>query len=158
MMLVIGNKRLNKGRSISSGFTLIELMIVLVVVGVLTGLIVPKLGGRLQGWRLSTSTRELQVFMDYLRERSVVEGKVYYLVIGPNGNEYWGRPEATGAPASARTHVRRLGEKIILESETKQVAFYPDGSIDKITIRLVSAEGRSETLTTLGSFGSVKIR
>ena len=132
------------------GFTLIELLITLTIMTALAGLSFPKLNERAKQWRVETSSRELQIFMNFLQERAVVERNIFYLEIGPDGHEYWGAPNPF--------KMRRLTHGIRLQSEVKQVAFFPDGSMDPVTIQIVGDGEKIVTLTTRGSFGSVKIK
>ena len=52
----------------------------------------------------------------------------------------------------------RIPAEINIVSELEQVAFYPNGDLDKVTITLINSEQRSINLTTKGVFSGVKLQ
>ena len=91
--------------------------------------------------------------MNYLYERSVVEGKIIYLNIDNDKKEVW----ANIQDAQNRLKTLPLPDDIRLETEKKQILFYPNGEIEKVTIEVVNLDNQKIILTTKGVFSGVKL-
>ncbi len=135
------------------GYTFIELICVVVIIGVLAGVSMPLIRNVFLGAQLESSAQELSAFMDYLRQRSLTESAVIRLHISPDSAEYWAA--VNGAPQRLKT--RRLPSGITVESDLEDIYFYPDGRIDKADIRFTVSSGGIILLTTRGILGGVKI-
>lgn len=70
------------------GFTLIELVIVIVIMGVAIALAVPKIGGSLEKMKLRSATRKLSAVMRYTRQMAISRKKEYGVVIKGHGYRY----------------------------------------------------------------------
>lgn len=92
--------------------------------------------------------------MNYLSQHAIVEGKVIYLNIDDEKKEYWARIK----DETMRLKTYRIPEELKIEAEEKQIMFYPDGKIDKITIKIISRNNQYINLTTKGVFGGVKLQ
>lgn len=92
--------------------------------------------------------------MNYLREHSIVTGEVIYLIIDQDNKLY----SAQTKDGEIFFKVQRLPAEINIESEQEKIAFYPDGSIDKLSINLINPNNQSVSLTTKGVFGGVKLQ
>jgi len=134
--------------------TLIELALVILVIGILIGITLPSFRKTFNQLQLNSFSREFQVLMQYLRQRSIVEGKIIYLNIDSENRQYWTKIR----DMENRLKTYRLPEGVTLSSEQKQVAFYPDGNIDKTTIIISGPDNNNITLTTKGVFGGVKLQ
>ncbi len=66
----------------TSGFTLVELLLVLVILGILAGIVVPKFGGTTERARISAATAQLSTFATALDLFEVDNG---YYPKGKNG-------------------------------------------------------------------------
>jgi len=138
----------------NKGFTLIELLFVITIFSILIGISFPRFRSTFNTLQLNTVSGQLQSFMNYLSGRAVIEGKVVYLNIDSNENKYWATME--GATKKLKTYSIPAG--ISLETEQKKAAFYPNGTIDKLTIRVINTDKQEITLTTKGVFSGVKLQ
>ncbi len=59
------------------GFTLIELVVVLVIVGVVFGVVGPRLAGSLGNMNLKTASRKIAASLRYARSQAASQGKVH---------------------------------------------------------------------------------
>jgi len=134
--------------------TFIELILVIVIIGILIGVSLPRFRNTFNDLQLNGFSRELQASMNYLRQRSIVEGKIIYLNIDNDNREYWAKIK--GEENRLKTY--KIPAQIRIETEQEQIIFYPDGNIDKVTINLCGFDNQSIALTTRGVFGGVKIQ
>lgn len=137
----------------TKGFTFVELLLVIIVIGILLAISLPNIRKTFNNLSLDNFSRELQAFMNYLHERSVVEEKIIYLNLDNDKKEIWAQIQ--DEQSQLKTLVLPDGMKI--ESEKKQILFYPDGSIDNATIEVVNLDKQKVSLTTKGVFGGVKL-
>ena len=136
-----------------SALTFIELFIVITIIGILAVSSLPNFRRAFDNLQLNNFCRQLQTFMTYLNQRSSVEGKLIYLNIDAQKREYWAQVE--GSPYRLKTYP--IPQDITIESAEKQIIFYPDGQIDKITITMINLDKQKISLTTKGVFGGAKV-
>ncbi len=135
------------------GFTLVELAVVMMLVGLTAGLALPRLRPALLSDPLRASVRQLTGIITELRDRAVEEQRDQVLVLEPGTGRCWaetsiqGDPERAPAPAGAW---RVPSEVRILEAEGTRtapgtrirVAFTRRGYTRPVTLRLASEDGR----------------
>lgn len=138
----------------SVGLTFIEILVAVVIISILIAISLPNFRKTFNNLELNNISLELQTFMNYLRERSIVETKLAYLNIDNEKKEYWAQIEGE----SKRLRTYHIPKDIKVETEQKQIIFYPDGSIDKVTVRLSNINNQAVSLTTKGVFGGVKLQ
>lgn len=85
-------KFLSKNTS-SSGYSLIELIVVLVLIGLLTAIITPFIVSTLDKTRLKTSAKEISTSFRYARSNAITHKKPYYFYIDLDHSAYWISPE-----------------------------------------------------------------
>ena len=82
------------------GFTLIELAVVMIVAAVVT--VVVAIGiGNIRGASVQAESGKLAVAIRYLYNLSVLNGKVYRLVIDLDGGTYWGEEQESRDPCKS---------------------------------------------------------
>ena len=143
----------------SSGFTLLELTLVLVIMTVVFALVMPRLRdpGRAE---LESQSHHLVLTFRLLRSEAVLSGNAYRLNYDLDQQRYWVTPEDTssvdladfarniGALARGTTLERPVAiTDIVLPTLAGKVSqgqiytvFYPDGSVDPTVIHM--ANGR----------------
>ncbi|MFH0827377.1 MAG: prepilin-type N-terminal cleavage/methylation domain-containing protein [Candidatus Omnitrophota bacterium] len=135
------------------GFTLIEFLLVIIITAVLITVSLPHFRNSFDDFRLNNFSGELQLFMTYLKDRSIVEGKVVVLTIDNENQKLWAQFKDDESPLRNLS----LPQGLFLNSTQKQVFFYPDGQIDNVTLEVMNAGGKRVILTTKGVFGGLKI-
>ncbi len=159
------------------GFTLIELILVLVIISVAFAIVAPAVGNRLGGSDPKRMATQLRTTLELLRLRALTDGIEQRLIIDPEGNQYWqesGRPPAARedspeASDSEEEQMTSVGEDIqisatsLWEREDGEVEFhfYSDGtnSGGEITIaRQRPANGLAYTITLNPLLGTAAVR
>lgn len=166
----------------ASGFTLMELVIVLIILGILSAAVVPMYGRSMKLIHRNHAVRDLLATMKYAQERAIsdmVEHRVYF---DPKANQYWierfvkrdeeDREHKEFEPLrEAYGNRHDLPESLKLErprterdkeDRTYFIPFYPNGACGYATIRLkpVKRERGSRTIIieTEGAIGRMKVK
>ena len=137
----------------SSAVTFIELILIITITAVLIGLGLPRFRRTFTSFEIQNTSRQLHSFMNYLSQRAIVEKKIVTLTIENDAHRYWARID--GAPRRLKTFT--VPDSIKLTASENEIMFYPDGTIDKATIKLSNENTDSFLLSTEGAFGNVKI-
>ena len=142
-----------KRRPRNPGFTLLEVLVVLVLIGVLIGLSLPRFSATTQDLRLVNSARNLAKLLTYAQERAIVERVPYQAVFEAAGARYWlTRLQREGTETAPQPIQGRFGRPtrlppgIEFHFPEQPILFYPDGTSDPFSIEL-SAEGRRFIVT-----------
>ncbi len=138
----------------TQGFTFIELFITVIIIGILVGVSFPNFRKTFNQMRLNSFSSELQSFMNYLSERAIVERRIIYLNIDNDKKKYWARIKDT----ENRLKSYSIPNEISVEPEQNSILFYPDGQIDKVTIKIAGLGTQNIDLTTKGVFCGVKLQ
>jgi general secretion pathway protein H len=93
-----GNKQRRKARAVSSGFTLVEIMVVVFIVGLLASAAVIVFGGERRDTQLDREAERLNALFDYAREQAELQTRDYgfrthrssyqFVVFDPLRNEW----------------------------------------------------------------------
>lgn len=124
------------------GFTLVEMLLVVVLLGVIAGLTVPSFKKSFSGIELKNQTQDLVYLMRYAQSRSVTKRINVRLNLDMNGRKYFLTESDEENPQNYSPVKGRMGEpqalssKLQLESKDLKIDFYPDGTIDKTQIRI----------------------
>jgi prepilin-type N-terminal cleavage/methylation domain-containing protein len=78
-------------RARQDGFTLVEMAVVLIVVGILLAITTPALRRYLSSYRVGDAARQIQSEMRLARQKAVTNGTRNWIFCGTSGNEvyYW---------------------------------------------------------------------
>jgi general secretion pathway protein H len=128
--------------SSESGFSLFELIVVLMIVAIASGLAAP---GIQSGWRareVRSGTRDLAAIMRGLRERAVRRGTEQELVLEADGQTYsWTDGKETTLPGGATITGIRGGWRD--QDGRVRVIFYPNGGSTGVSLIVAQADGDS---------------
>ncbi|MFH1723978.1 MAG: GspH/FimT family protein [Elusimicrobiota bacterium] len=137
------------GKARVPGFTLIELMLVTLLLGVLTAASVPLFQRTFRSLALEDGANNVARTMDYARERAIMEGLRYRVSLDPEEGTYrLSFEDDEGAFQLVRGRVgglRRLPWGVHMEAEQTQVTFAPNGA--GTDAELVFSNDNGETLT-----------
>lgn len=122
----------------SRGFTLIELVLVMLIIGLLLAIVAPALGGLLRSQRMDQSARTIIALLQEARARSAADAKPYRLAIDTEDNTCWLEaltPEGFERPRATAGKVVELESKLLIElqggteeGELLYVRVDPDGT------------------------------
>lgn len=144
-----------------AGFTLIELILLTVILAVLVAVSTPLFSRTFSSLRLREESYNLAKLINYVQEKSVLEGVVYKLVIDTQKERYY--VMASDESESKRfSHLEekagrifRLPEGVKIKTDKKEVLFYPDGHSDKASINIYDIKNRT-FLRIKGNMGYVE--
>ena len=71
------------------GFTLLELMVVIIILGIMMGIAVPLLGNFARGKQLSIASEHISKILTMARSTAIARRRNVYVYFDTNTNEYW---------------------------------------------------------------------
>ena len=164
-------RSLIRGNTTITGFTLIELTLVILIIGVVLAVSIPRLGS-LTEHDLKVSCRRLTATVKHLFHRSTVKRTIYRLNYDLKKNEYWitYRDETLefvgdSSPLSRRVRLPKgvyfeditiVGRGKFVEGEA-QTHFFPKGWVDETLVHLKDARGRQASIHILPLSARTKI-
>lgn len=140
---------LSRRRRDRSGFTLLELIVVLVIISLMSALIVPRLTGPMSNLELKTAAKKMAASLRYARSQAAAEKRTYVAVFDLDNNRLviLNPPASMGAFAinSRATIVRMLNDQLERENDQPgRLKIYrpPDG------VRLARGISRAGDVTS----------
>jgi len=154
------------------GFTLIELTIVIVILGVMLSLIIPRLG-ELGDANLKQSTRHLSGMIRFLHDESQAKKETYRLRFDVTEGRYWvevmkllndktvefrrfSSEMATEDTLAGQTTFRDI--KVASHPDDPYIQFLPNGWVEHALIHLRNSEGHDFTLVVNPLTGNAELR
>jgi general secretion pathway protein H len=106
----------------ASGFTLFELLVVILIISLISALVMPQMTASLPGVRLKSSTRAVAASLRYARSRAVYESTPYIAIF--DSTQKFLAVEPIETPLDAESSNIR---KILDTSKLEKVYEFPDG-------------------------------
>jgi len=144
----------------SAGFSLLELIIVLILLGMASVLVAPSFTGGLSGLQLETSTRDVITLMRHARSQAIARQQVFRVVVGEED------------PLSAKYFLTNEFGETIKERKLPQdfqfqvpdelqlpltVSFYPNGRSSGAAFGIKHKQGRASTISVDTITGFAKL-
>lgn len=143
LTLSVGNPVLRKNDKVSKGFSLLELLIVMAIIGMLAALVVPRVGSNDVTF-LKAQIREAMAVLNYARRSAIVEGQAKVAIFQEGEPEassekmqpgHWTSRGTTlqwksGSTKNTDTSKEDTQEKEKPKNETLktfEITFYPEG-------------------------------
>ena len=139
-----------------SGFTLLELVLVLAVLLVSAGMAVATLRNFSRGRSLSEAASQLLALTDFARTQAIHESTVYRLNVDSRANTYWltaWRGGAYVSPGGPFGRVFGVPDGVTLDWDAPQqadgtyVEFYPTSRVTPATVWLTDPGGSAKAVT-----------
>ena len=167
-----------------SAFTLVELMVVIIVLGVIAAAVVPNLSGPLESTRLDAAARRVADLMDYCYANAAATGRVHGLIYLPGENRFEIVAEEPLDPSSPPSDQPPelvpavlpgllndpLPEGVVIESaavyeddldavneERLRLLFFPDGTTEFAMLSIVNDAGDRREVRLGGVSGTITI-
>ena len=160
---------LKKTAANKSGYTLIELIVVIILLGLMFGLVVPKFRQAVLSDSLDATSLRIIGLIENLRERAVSDQISYVLHFDIRSRELWAfASDATAEEQeTARERAYQLPADVIIEDiwswsrgkiyDDATIQFSKKGYIEQSMIHLQSEDGRQLSLELTPFLGSIKI-
>lgn len=114
------------------GFTLLELVIVIIILGIILSLNLPQLKNTIEDLRFREFSQRLYTYMSFLRGRAVLEEKVYVLKIDPqkgiSATLKTNKSSEAGPLREPLLQFLKLPRSLNIQPQ-QEIFFYPDGRI-----------------------------
>ncbi|HZN68499.1 MAG TPA: type II secretion system protein [Tepidisphaeraceae bacterium] len=123
------------GGSAARGFTLIEILVVVVILGIAAAIVVPAIGSR-SDLKATSAARMLMADLIYAQNRSIAQQKTHYVRFDKTTESYEVLEEIS--PATVITHPVELGPFIVVLGPNG-----PSSSIKDVEIDEVGFDGKS---------------
>ncbi len=169
-----GAKGIKQRHNFAKGFTLIELMIIIVLLGVMLTLIIPRLG-EIGDANLKRSARHLTGTIRYLRDESQARKEVFRLRFDVQGGRFWTEVMTLSTDQTGSVEFTRFQSEIGTEGslagkttfrdvqvaghpDDPYIQFTPDGWVENAAIHLRDGDERDFTLFVNPLMGSTELR
>ncbi|NDV27653.1 prepilin-type N-terminal cleavage/methylation domain-containing protein [Desulfovibrio sp. JC010] len=147
-----------------SGFTLLELIVVMVIMSVVMAVLLPRLSGQLMGNSLQAAVSDLSSIATSARFRAADTGKEHVLVISRktgdlkllSGNRSKVLSSTQLPEKVAVGNMELLGKTV--SGPEMQIVFYPRGTASPARLKLVSEKRESMHVFVAGANGGVYVR
>lgn len=138
-----------KRRHSCRGFTLLELLVVLLIMSLSVALVVPSIGKGLEGLRVHAAARKLAAVLRRARSLALAHNAIYQVVISPRERVYqvvraegWWAVTGDGSWQEGKGSSLLEGVEMIA-AEPPVFAFFPGGGSSGGTILLAGEGGKS---------------
>jgi general secretion pathway protein H len=165
----------DKGKISSSGFTLLELVIVMIIVGLMSVLVVPVIGGSLSNMELKTAAKKTASALRYCRNKAATQKTTYIAGIDfatniisiENKKKASEKPDETDETDEPDLKTYKLPEGVHMEkivsgdqeidSGRFKITFFPNGSCSGGLITLAGTREKQYNINLDSITGIVTI-
>ncbi|HEX4602638.1 MAG TPA: prepilin-type N-terminal cleavage/methylation domain-containing protein [Candidatus Angelobacter sp.] len=160
-----------QGKESSRGFTIIELLIVVVICLIMAGMAVPLLNTTMTGYRLRGATASVTGSIQATRYQAIFNGYPFRLVLDSTARTYQVQRDQARAgvftnycvPAAASCAVPLAGSgTVVALNANTTFTFSPGGTVQSttavsgVTTMVLTYGGKTETVT-VSSYGNIKV-
>jgi len=124
------------GAQRAAGFTLIEMVAVVLIIAIATGLAAVTMTGGLDGMRLRSASSDIAAQLRYTRVQAMATGRQQRFVIDPHAHT-WEAPKRRHGKLPKQLGIEFYGAREVQPSPSEGgIAFFPDGASTGGRIRL----------------------
>jgi len=158
------------------GFTLIEVLLVMLIVGLITAVAVPSMREMFSDVGIESAARDIATTLRYAHERAILDGKRYRMRLDLDADTYWlEAQEKRGKAADRLVAVEdNLIQKKVMPTDVgiervaatvkrrrkgeEYIEFHPDGTSESGSIYISEKRGRSFLVTVEKLNSRVSVR
>lgn len=157
-----------------SGFTLLELVVVLAIVGIAFSFVLPAIGSGLRHWHLQGAAREVATLFKFTRNQSVAKKEPLQVVLYRSRNLYWldkgdapglndpDQADEKGIHLYALPDRIRFGEIIVggysVGGERVGILFFPRGTSTGGEVQILDERGKGYRISVDHVTGHTRIQ
>ncbi len=150
------------GKGSKKGFTLVEMLLVIVIVAVIAAMSVPNLSKIYQTIQLEKTAEDILYLMRYAQSRAITKNVDLKLEFNSDYSQYWltekeADPEQFVHFQGRLARKRNITDKIHIKNNHGNIHFYPDGTIEKSEFDVCGLKGRCFTISSKVQRGDVQI-
>lgn len=148
------------------GFTLVEMLVVLAIIGMLMGISIPFVSGFGKGLRIKTASKSITGVLNLAKSNAMTFRRNYYVAFDVDHGRYWiedydGKiyDKKHSLPSSVKFQIQGDAVSDPITFEMDKVGFAPDGSVinGAGSITFTDKEGSAKTISILGSTGKINV-
>jgi len=139
------------------GFTLLELLLVLVIVAVVLGLNAPVFKNNIAKTSFNSQLGKIYLFLDYAKTQAITREAIIKLEIDSENKKIALFKTGAGEGVELVSELK-AGDSMDLGSSKDEVLFYPDGTTDEFEVYLSAGEGMQATIFIRGFDGKIEIK
>lgn len=157
-----------KGFSPKRSFTYLELLVVLIIIGIVAGVSIPRFRSTFDNFELENFAKNIFYLSQHLQAEAITQKNIYCLNISLESKEFWGTARSAQdgafrklAGRFSRHYKAPENCEISLEPAGQaEIFFFPDSSsgIGESKITFKNSYGREFSLIIEGSSGAIKIQ
>ena len=129
-----------KGRLAQRGFTLLEIILVIVIIALASVLAAAAMGGGFKGLQLKASAKQIASNLRYTRAQAIATGQRQRFVIDPRAHS-WQAPKAHHGDIPPKIAITFTGAREVQpQAGEGAIEFFPDGAATGGRIELASGK------------------
>jgi general secretion pathway protein H len=130
-------------RRAARGFTFIEMMVVLAIVGLAAVVVVPAIDAGLDSREVRRATRQIAATMHHMRSEALATGKVRRMRINPAENAVETDDRGRWAVLTERAIIEQIDGGFMAGDGTVEILFYANGATSGADMVIASRRDRS---------------
>jgi general secretion pathway protein H len=132
-----------KLRTASRGFTFIEMMVVLAIIGMAAAVVVPAIDAGLDSREVRRATRQIAATMHHMRTEAIATGRLRRMRISPTQNAIETDDHSRWAVLTDRAIIERIEGGSMSGDGTVDILFYANGATSGADVVIASRRDRS---------------